>query len=407
VRILLLTHRLPYAPNRGDRVRAHHLVRALAARGAEVDVISLAHDAEEEARAPDLARIAARVAVARVSRRRNLARGLLALATGRPLTHALLHAPGMRRTIARAAAERPPDVVLAYCSGVAPLALAPPLAARPLVLDMVDVDSAKWAALARAARPPMRWIYAREARRLARIEAVAARRAYATLVVNERERAALARIEPEADVRVIENGVDAAFFRPPGPPSEEPRVVFTGVLDYAPNVDAVLWLAREVWPQVLYRRPDARLALVGASPTKAVRALASEPSIEVTGTVADVRPHLFRAAVGVAPLALARGVQNKALEAIAAGLPVVVTPVVYEGLPAEAQAACAIAVAPEGFAGAIVALLAKRGEERRAMAGAARLEALGWADRLAPVAEILEAAVRGAPKPVPRGVAAR
>jgi sugar transferase (PEP-CTERM/EpsH1 system associated) len=392
MRVLVLTHRLPYAPNRGDRIRAYHLVHQLATR-ADVDLVSLTHDPEEAAHASDLRGIVDRIATAAVPRVRNLARGLLALPTSQPLTHLLLDAPGMRPAIEDMLATRPPDVVLAYCSGVARFALEPPLRSIPALVDMVDVDSEKWRELAKTGPLPRRWIYGREARCLARFEAAAARHARTTLVVNERERASLMRLAPDADVRVLPNGIDLRAFHPGAQPADNATVMFCGVMNYAPNAEAARWLAEDVWPLVRRERPDARLLLVGADPTPAVRSLgARDTSIEVTGTVPDVRPFLWRAAIAAAPLRTARGIQNKVLEAIASGLPTVVTPVVAEGLPAEAAVACRVADPPEGFAAAILDLLKLAPAERLALAMRADLSALGWREQLSPLFEILEQA---------------
>jgi sugar transferase (PEP-CTERM/EpsH1 system associated) len=397
VRILFLTHRLPYAANKGDRIRALHLLRALAPH-ARVDLVSLVHDAAEASHAADLDAVTASVTVAPVSRLRGYARAVAALGTGRPLTHALLDAPSLRDSIRRIVQERRPDVVLAYCSGMARFALEPPLDSIPLVVDLVDVDSEKWKSLSRTARMPHKWIYAREGRLLAAFEGAAARRARRVLVVNDKERASLLRLESSADVRVVPNGVALDEFRPAGPPAEEPRVTFCGVMSYRPNEEGAVWLARHVWPIVKSRHPRARLVLLGSSPTPVVKRLATDPTVEVTGMVADVRPYLWRTAVSVAPLFMARGVQNKVLEAVAAGLPSVVTPAVHEGLPAEILPACISARSPDAFAGAIVQLLDRTPGERRAMAEAASLMGLSWNRQLAALMGILDEAAGRMPK---------
>ena len=390
MRILFLTHRLPYAANRGDRIRALHLLRFLA-QHATVDVVSLVSDEEEAAHAGDLLDIAASVRVARTHRLRGYVRAAAALPTGRTVTHALLDSPDLAAAVAAACAAHRPDIVLAFCSGMARVALLPPLSGIPLVLDMVDVDSEKWKSLGVTARWPARWIYAREGRCLAAFEAAAARRSRAVLVVNERERAALLALAPDAPVHVVPNGIALEEFAPPDAPSAEPRVVFCGVMSYAPNEEAALWLAREVWPLVRAQVPAATLSLVGSSPPAAMQRLPSaDPSIEVTGTVADVKPYLWRAAVAAAPLRLARGVQNKVLEAVAAGLPCVVTPAVHEGLPAEVVPATRLASTPAAFAAAIVDLLSRTAQQRRAIAGQAALQPLAWPDRLAPLLPLLE-----------------
>jgi len=389
MRVLFLTHRLPYAPNRGDRIRAYHIARQLARR-CDVDLLSLTHDDEEESHAADLCGMVARVRTARVRRIPGLARALLALPTPRPLTHALLDAPNLRATLAQMVFERRPDVVLAYCTGMARLMFEESLRSIPAVVDFVDVDSEKWRALARVAHPPRSWVYSREHYRLADFEAAAAHHAKATLVVNEREQASLSSLAPDARIHVVPNGIDLSTFQPAAHPSPDASVVFCGVMNYAPNEQAALWLANAVWPFVRRQRPEATLFLVGADPTPAVRALAArDRSITVTGTVPDVRPYLHRAAVAAAPLATARGIQNKVLEAIACGLPAIVTPAVFEGLPIESATACRVAKEADAFATAILDLLNRTPAERRAIAMHANLSALGWDKRLARLVDIL------------------
>jgi sugar transferase (PEP-CTERM/EpsH1 system associated) len=392
MKILILTHRLPYAPNRGDRIRAFHIINALAPHN-DVRVVSLVHDREEEEQAPAIRARGAGVYTSRVARARNLIRAAASLPTSQPLTHVLLAAPGIRSALDAALHGWTPDVVLAYCSGMAPLAMAPPLAGVPFVLDFVDVDSAKWDAFARTARFPRSWVYRREARCLSAFEAEAARAAFASLVVNEREGDALRRLSPGADVHIVPNGVDLSALTPPGPAAAEPRVIFTAVFNYRPNADGARWFARYVWPRVLAKVPSARLTLAGAHPTAAVRKLeTADPSIEVTGSVDDMRPYLWRSAIAVAPIFEARGVQNKVLEALAAGLPAVVTPVVRDGLPKEALPGCRVAGTATDFARAVVELLSMSAAERRRQTELAQLSRLGWAERLAPLADIVERA---------------
>jgi sugar transferase (PEP-CTERM/EpsH1 system associated) len=394
VRILFLTHRLPYAPNRGDRIRALHILRQLATH-AEVDLVSLVHDRAEQAHAADLRDLAASVTVAPVSRWLGYGRAARALATGQPLTHAMLDAPEVGAACRKLMRERPPDVVLAYCSGMARFALEPPLDSLPLLLDMVDVDSMKWRMLSKTAAIPARWIYATEARRLSLFEAKAARHAQAVLVVNHRERESLLNLEPDANVLVMPNGVALDEFRAPGPPSQQLRVTFCGVMSYRPNEEAALWFAQSVWPLIRARYPQARLSLVGSEPTAAVRHLpVADPSVDVTGSVPDVRPYLWQSAVAVAPLFVARGVQNKVLEAVAAGLPCVVTTAVLDGLPSQVLPGCVVATDAAGFAAAVLSLLDLRPAERRAMADRADVRSLTWDSQMASLIPILEAVVR-------------
>ena len=394
MRILLLTHRLPYAPNRGDRIHAWHELRLLAPEH-EITLVSLVHDREEASHAGELASLARETITAPVPYFRNRIRASLALATGRPLTHVLLDSPLVLPALRRIVRERPPDVVVAFCSSMARFAMEPPLDAFPLVIDMMDADSVKWASLAEVSRPPVRWIYRREASCLGRFEAVAVRRASATTVVNERERQALLSLAPDARVVVIQNGVDIHHFSPPGPPADRPDVVFCGVMNYPPNEAGAVWLAREVWPHVRRNEPTATLWLVGAQPTAHVKALRStDAGIEVTGSVDDVRPYLWKAALSAAPLHTARGIQNKVLEAIAAGLPTVVTQAVWGGLPREVHPACRLADGAGEFADAILTLARLTPAGRRALANSADLSSLSWEATLAPLKALLQEAAR-------------
>jgi polysaccharide biosynthesis protein PslH len=389
VRVLFLTHRLPYAPNRGDRIRAFHIVRTLAPR-VQLEVVSLVHDEDEAAEAERLRALGVGVAVFQTPRLKNYASAVAQLAGTRPLTHILLDAPGLTPALARLVRERPPDVVLAYCSGMARFALESPLAGLPLVADLVDVDSQKWAALSTSASWPKRWVYRREASYLESFERRIAQHASAMLVVNEREREALRRIAPAANIRVVPNGVDLGPLARPASIAREPRFVFCGVMNYAPNVDAAVWFSKNVWPAIRAQRPDARFVVVGSNPTASVQALASAGNgIEVTGTVADVRPYLWQSAVAVAPLLTARGVQNKVLEAIGAGLPAVVTSQVFEGLPAAVRPGCREADSAAAFARESLSLLELSEKEREAVAASADLASLSWEAQLEPLHALL------------------
>jgi len=391
MRILFLTHRLPYAPNRGDRIRAYYLLREMS-RFAAVSLFSLVHDDEEAAQREHVP-FARDVTCVRVRRVRNLVRGAARLATRRPLTHSLLDAPGAHAALTRLVESTPPDLVVAFCSGMARFALESPLNDRPFVLDMVDVDSAKWAHLARMSRGLYRWVYRREARTLSAFEAIAAKRAEVTLVINERERNTLLQIAPGARVSIVPVGIDFDAFTPPGPPVSSPTVIFCGVMDYYPNEQGVCWFAKQVWPRVRAARPDARFVIVGSGPTRAIRKLAvRDASIEVVGRVPAVQPYLWKSAVSVAPLHVAQGLQTKVFEALAAGLPVVVTAAVWAGLPPEAHQGCLTANDPNDFADAVLKLLRCSAEERRRQAASASLDRLRWSERLRRLEGILREA---------------
>ena len=393
MRILFITHRLPYAPNRGDRTRAFHLLQVLASRH-EVHVVSLVHDDEERQRVRDLTSRFASVRVAKVPMLRNRIAALASLAGRRPLTHVLLASPDLQQAIRESVEQATPDLVVAFCTGIGEAVLRPPLENVPCILDLVDVDSEKWADLANTQSAPMKWIYGREARLLRAFEQTAARRAAIVSVISERECDIAQREIGLSNAVVVPNGVDTARWAPPHDVVKRRRVVFTGVFNYAPNEQGALWFASEVWPLVKRSETDAVLSLVGMNPSRRVLALAQPGSVVVTGAVPDVRPYVWEAAAAVAPLWLARGTQNKVLEALAAGVTCVVTPAVLAGLPPSAQQACVSREDAAGFADAVIGLLQQPADGERQTAACQSVKDLSWEAQLAPFLELVETARR-------------
>ena len=397
MRVLALTQRLPYAPNRGDRIRAYHMLRHLSEH-AEVELVSLVHDEEEASHAGEMRSFISRVTTLRVSTWRSRIRGAAALMTRMPLTHALLDAAGTDAALGTICEERPPDVVFAYCSSMARFAMQAPLNRFPMVLDFVDVDSCKWRDMAATTPVPLSWIYRREGSTLGAFEARAARQAATALVVNEREAQNARGLAQDANVQVLPNGVELERLKPPTPPSAQPRVVFCGVMNYSPNAEGMTWFVENAWPLIRAQRPDATLAVVGPDPSPAFRALcARDRSITVTGRVPDVREWLWDSALAIAPLHVARGVQNKALEAIAAGLPIVITDAVAGGLPPQAMPAARIANTADDFAEHVIGLLREPPAARRGIARSSDLRELTWARALDPLLSILESAASSKP----------
>jgi sugar transferase (PEP-CTERM/EpsH1 system associated) len=228
------------------------------------------------------------------------------------------------------------------------------------IMDFIDVDSYKWSEYADRSPPWKSWLYRYEARELARYERRIAAEFDATLVVSEQERRYFPG-GPPATLTAVSNGVDLGFFTPraaPPPGAAAPAVVFTGVMDYRPNVDGVTWFVERLWGRIRAGCPSARLLIVGSRPTAAVLRLAQHPGVEVTGFVPDVRDYLAQASVCVAPLRIARGVQNKVLEAMAMGRPVVTTAAAFEGLEAEPGRDLLVAAGEDEFVAAVGQLLA-------------------------------------------------
>ncbi len=276
-----------------------------------------------------------------IDKRRQKVRALLHLRPGRPLMLDYYHQPGLFRWAQETLARERIDIVYIYSTAMAPYVLHHEGPRR--ILDMQDIDSEKWSEYAKTSRWPMRAVWAREGRTLFAYERKAAMACERTLFVSAPECRRFAELAPEARDRLdwLEQGVDLERFSPNAVldnpyPDAAPRLVFTGNMDYWPNADAAIFFAREVMPLLRGRTPAPCFVVVGANPTADVRVLAALPDIEVTGRVPDVRPYVAHAVVSVAPLRLARGIQNKVLEAMALARPVVASPQAFEGVRAQA-----------------------------------------------------------------------
>jgi len=388
--ILFLAHRIPFPPDRGDKIRSWHMLRHLAGLG-RVHLACFADDEADAAHLPALREaLGDRLGEAHVETRRTgkAAAAARALLEGKPVSLTLFDSPTMRAFAESMLARREVETVFAFSGQMAQFV--PETLRQRFVMDFVDMDSAKFADYA-AGGGPLASVHRREAKRLFAFERAVAARADVSLFVSEAE-AGLFRARadlPHADIRALANGVDFDVYRPGtvGPAeAPHPLIVFTGQMDYAPNVDAVTWFAYEVLPKL----PGATFAIVGRNPAEAVRRLASD-TVLVTGEVRDVRIWLAAADVVAAPLRIARGIQNKVLEAMAMARPVVASAAAFEGIDAEPGRDLLVAETAAEQAGAIASLLAQ--PDRAAALGAAarrRMEqAYRWDSRLAPLAGLI------------------
>lgn len=406
LRILYVCHRIPYPPDKGDRIRAYHQIRALAERH-RLHLLTLCEGPVP--RLDALREVCEEIEVFPVSRAGGYARIAARAVKPAPLTLSFFHSRALAARVAQLARDGAYDAVVAFSSSMGPYAA--PLAPIPLVLDMVDVDSAKWGQYARFAPVPLRAIYRLEAKRLRAYEAELARGAARVVLATAAERDLLAGFAPEARAVAIPNGVDLEFFSPlPLPKSKRPTLVFTGQMDYFANVDGIVHFADAVLPRLQDRFPELELLIVGRAPHRRVRALAERPGIHVTGAVGDVRPFLARAWVFVAPLRIAQGVQNKVLEALASNLPVVASERVFAGLADGGfQDGEDLLVAPDdtAFAERLAGLLVDpAARERLAAGGRRRLAAVyRWPSSVARFEEVLVEAVAERRAPAERPAA--
>ncbi len=318
--LLYLAHRLPYPPNKGDKVRSYHLLKHLVANH-RVFLGTFIDDPDDAEHIDTLRALCTGLKVVPLRPRLARVASLVGLVTGESLTLRYYHDAEMKAWVDSLLAREHIDAAIVFSSGMAQYAVN--RINLPTLVDFVDVDSAKWSDYAPKHPWPLSWLYAREGKTLLAYERSVAKVAQVSFFVTEKETELFRRRAPEcaASIEPMSNGVDADYFAPdpyrvsPFAAGEVP-IVFTGAMDYWPNVDAVIWFVNEMLPALRQRWPDLRFHIVGRSPTAAVRALASS-AVNVTGTVPDVRPYLQHAALVVAPLRLARGIQNKVLEAMA------------------------------------------------------------------------------------------
>jgi sugar transferase (PEP-CTERM/EpsH1 system associated) len=365
--ILYLAHRLPYFPDKGEKIRAFHTIRQLAVRHS-VYVVSFI---EELAEISHVAALRKHCASVEVVLRGTTCAGLLHAAVEflgrRPLSVSLFYRKTFADKVLSELRKRKIDCIIATSGCMGQYASNIRVAK---IIDFIDVDSEKWRMYSELHAFPWSVIYRLEGRRLAQHEQQLAETFDYSILVSTEETRLLQQRTGGCRITAISNGVDLEYFRPSNDRCTEmsqPVIIFTGVMDYFPNVDAVRFFSLNIFPLVRRIIPDARFYIVGRSPNRQVRKLAKQANVIVTGTVPDVRPYLEQASIAVAPFRLARGVQNKVLEAMAMGLPVVGTPETFKGIAAREADGIRIANDPEKFARHVINLL--RDGAQRADAG--------------------------------------
>lgn len=391
--LLFLAHRIPFPPNKGDKLRSFHLLRYLSAYY-RIHLGCFVDDPADMQYGEEVKKYCAEACLVPLDPRWRRICSLSALLTGESLSVAYYRTGALSAWVRDLFGRVDVRRVLVFSSVMAQYAEAVQGATR--VADMVDVDSAKWTRYAKDKPWPLSWLYGREGRKLLDFEVKTASAFDATVFVSGAEAQLFMELSrmPGRRVHFAANGVDTDYFRPgleqPSPYPANARVLaFTGAMDYFPNVDAVTWFATDIFPTLKARFDGLQFAIVGARPSAEVRRLADREGIIVTGTVADVRPYLAHAIAAVAPLRIARGIQNKVLEGMAMGLPVVATPDAAEGLQVVAGKELIIARSIDDFVAAVTDVLS--GRVSTGEAGRARvLSSYSWETNLSRMRDLLE-----------------
>jgi len=392
--LLFLAQRIPFPPEKGDKIRSWNFLKHLAGRY-RVHLGCFFDEPDDARYISELESICASVCCLPINRRWARLRSLKGIAKGTSLSEEYFRDGRLRRWVEAAMRRHRPERIFVFSSSMAPYAV--PYEGARRIFDMVDVDSVKWGAYAGTKSWPVSLVYERERRTLLGLERAAANEFDLTLLVSRSEVDAFLALAPEAAPRVttLPNGVDLRYFDP-GPSYPNPfqdaglPLLFTGTMDYWPNIEAVDWFARGVFPSLRQRHPRIEFWIVGSRPTLAVRRLARLPGVRVTGRVRDVRPFLAHCAAVVVPLRIARGVQNKMLEAMAMAKPIVATSQACEGLDGVARGEIVQCSTAAEFAAAIDLVTSGAGREIGQRARARAEADFQWATSLARLDRLLE-----------------
>jgi sugar transferase (PEP-CTERM/EpsH1 system associated) len=392
VKVLFVCHRVPYPPKRGGKIRPFNIIRHMTERGHRVTVASLARTQAEVHEAAGLRNYCEKALVEVIPDHIAWPRMLAWLPTTRPSSFGYFHSPRLKRLIAAELATASYDLAFVHCSSVAPYVASGHAGLK--VLDYGDMDSQKWREYVDYKPFPLSCGYRLEAAKLESVERRLASHFDLCTCTTRAELESLRGLGVTTPSDWFPNGVDSSTFTPAA--DYDPNlVVFVGRMDYYPNQQAVTTFCRTVLPRLQQKRPQLRFAIVGADPPSSIRDLARLPNVTVTGSVPDVRPHVTRAAITVAPLAIARGTQNKILESMAMGVPVVCSIEASKGVDAVAGEHLLTAATVNEYVEAIGSLL-ETPQLRAKLAQAGRERVLtnhAWPSSMARLDGLIEAAL--------------
>lgn len=370
--ILYLCHRFPYPPKRGGKIRPFNIIRHLSAQGHQVTVCSLARSHQEAQEAQGIAPHCASFEIGHVTEWLQVARMVVRLPVRTPSSMGFFYSSELAGHVRRLLGEKPWDLIFVHCSSVAQYV--EHVRNIPKILDFGDMDSQKWFEYANYKPFPLSLGYRLEGAKMLAAEKRLARRFDLCTATTRAEWETLNAYGTSADTDWFPNGVDADFFHLVSEPYEADTISFIGRMDYYPNQECMSRFCAQVWPLLRSQRPAMKLLIVGADPSPVMRKLGELPGVTVTGSVPDVRPFIRSSALMVAPLNIARGTQNKILEAMAMGVPVVTSSIAAGGVDAESEKHFLVADTPQDYARCILRILDDPAErERLAVAGRQRM----------------------------------
>ena len=340
--ILILSQRIPYPPNKGEKLRTYHQMEHLIAKGHKVSICTPAHS-NEDVKSIDSLNSTKKIPVIFEKMGRSLPRLIMGLVSSKALSVSNFYSTRLQRKLDQLINQNDFDVILCTSSSMAEYVFKSdkikshftPNRAAMLVMDFMDLDSDKWKQYSTSSSWPMNWVYVRESRLLASLEHKIQKTFDHCFLISQNEVDLFHKhIGLTQNVHVLGNGIDTDSFYPSEkkPENIDPVFIFTGVMDYKPNVDAVLWFIKHAWGLIREKYPQARFIIAGMNPSQVIQNLSRTPGIEVTGFVDDILPFYHQSDYFVAPFTIARGVQNKILQAFACGLPVIASSMGAEGI---------------------------------------------------------------------------
>lgn len=359
--LLFLCHRIPFPPNKGDKIRSFHFLKELH-KHFNIHLCFFIDDPDDRIYVKYLNKYCQSMFYRNQSKLLSKIKGTTAFLTNQPITLPYYYNRQMQIWVDNTIKEHNIDNVFIFSSAMAQYVNGKPYQNKQRVIDFVDVDSDKWRQYAENKSGLGRKVYQREYQLLQQFERNVCQQFNHSLFVSEDEAQLFKedvcgsnKPELQQKVHAVFNGVDVDFFSPViksqelQPLINSPSICFTGAMDYWANIDAVLWFVNNVWPDILVKCPDATFYIVGGNPSKQVIKLGKQPRVIVTGRVPDVRPYIQQASCVVAPLRIARGIQNKVLEAMSMDKPIVVTSMAMEGINAPSSSSIFISDGPEDY----------------------------------------------------------
>lgn len=364
--ILYIAHRIPYPPNKGDKIRSFNEIKYLSKKFI-VDLVCLADDPADMKFTGQLKKYCRRVVVFRLKPIMGKIKGLFSLLKGKSISEGYFFHLGMAVNIEKWLEKYPYKAVICFSSPMAVYLDSTRVkksGTLRCVMDFCDLDSDKWLQYARKMGGVLGLLYRLESYRLLKLEKKINQSFHASVFVSQKEQLIFKKVYSKArNLVTIPNGVDVDFFSPgpddclKDPPKKGSVLMFAGVMDYYANVEGVLWFCQRIFPLIKKQVPDVCLVIAGSRPVSAIQRLDKRDDIQVTGYVRDIRPWYGRADVCIVPLRIARGVQNKVLEAMAMAKPVVSTPEALQGICCLSGHHLVSADNPGAFAQAVVDLL--------------------------------------------------